>query len=269
VALFPRWGHLAPTCPDTIGCFPYFEQDPFILDTLPDVFIAGNQVCWKLLFLNTCQIFFAVSHLDPHPHLYPALSRVIAPSNSFGKMLVEKQFLASGLNHHPTIQDSLCFGSAMVSIRTSGFVVRIPGTVPVSDGYESAFPTRIRIQAKKSMLIEIQVRTKARIWNWRLHTISHFDYVWFFIKSRNPKQIRNIFLCGPFRYLFVIFLIFQFMFDVHFVLLFRRSSSRRRLKLTGSKFFWWRCLGFLKLREVLRTRLFTSLFKEVCRNVKS
>jgi hypothetical protein len=44
LALFPRWGHLAPTCPDTIGCFPYFEQDPFILDTLPDVFIAGNQV---------------------------------------------------------------------------------------------------------------------------------------------------------------------------------------------------------------------------------
>jgi hypothetical protein len=51
MVLFPRWGHLAPTCPDTIGCFPYFEQDPFILDTLPDVFIAGNQVRWKFLML--------------------------------------------------------------------------------------------------------------------------------------------------------------------------------------------------------------------------
>ena len=51
-----RWGHLAPTCPDTIGCFPYYEQDPFVLDTLPDVFIVGNQVPvlgQTLLFLST------------------------------------------------------------------------------------------------------------------------------------------------------------------------------------------------------------------------
>jgi hypothetical protein len=45
-----RWGHLAPTCPDTIGCFPYYEQDPFVLDTLPDIFIVGNQVNLLLFF---------------------------------------------------------------------------------------------------------------------------------------------------------------------------------------------------------------------------
>lgn len=37
------WGHLAPTAPDTLGCFPYTDTDPFVLQSLPDVFIAGNQ----------------------------------------------------------------------------------------------------------------------------------------------------------------------------------------------------------------------------------
>ncbi|KRZ95801.1 DNA polymerase delta subunit 2 [Trichinella sp. T8] len=37
------WGHLCPTCPDTIGCYPYKDQDPFILDRLPHVYFAGNQ----------------------------------------------------------------------------------------------------------------------------------------------------------------------------------------------------------------------------------
>ena len=37
-----RWGHIAPTAPDTLGCYPYTETDPHILATLPDIFIAGN-----------------------------------------------------------------------------------------------------------------------------------------------------------------------------------------------------------------------------------
>ena len=40
-----RWCHIAPTCPDTLGCFPYPDgtTDPFILDSPPKVFFAGNQ----------------------------------------------------------------------------------------------------------------------------------------------------------------------------------------------------------------------------------
>ena len=38
-----RWGHIAPTAPDTLGCYPYTETDPHILQSLPDVFVAGNQ----------------------------------------------------------------------------------------------------------------------------------------------------------------------------------------------------------------------------------
>ena len=40
-----RWSHIAPTCPDTLGCYPYPNgtADPFILDAPPKMFFAGNQ----------------------------------------------------------------------------------------------------------------------------------------------------------------------------------------------------------------------------------
>ncbi len=37
------WAHLAPTCPDTLGCFPYRDSDPFIMDKTPHVFFTANQ----------------------------------------------------------------------------------------------------------------------------------------------------------------------------------------------------------------------------------
>lgn len=38
-----RWSHLAPTCPDTLGCFPFEGKDPFVMETLPHVLFVGNQ----------------------------------------------------------------------------------------------------------------------------------------------------------------------------------------------------------------------------------
>ncbi|ODQ80817.1 hypothetical protein BABINDRAFT_161021 [Babjeviella inositovora NRRL Y-12698] len=38
-----RWAHLAPTCPDTLWCYPFEKEDPFIMDELPHVYFAGNQ----------------------------------------------------------------------------------------------------------------------------------------------------------------------------------------------------------------------------------
>ncbi|KAJ4429360.1 hypothetical protein ANN_28122 [Periplaneta americana] len=38
-----EWAHLAPTCPDTLSCFPYYQEDPFIITEYPDIFFAGNQ----------------------------------------------------------------------------------------------------------------------------------------------------------------------------------------------------------------------------------
>jgi len=38
-----RWGHLVPTSPDTLGCYPFQDADPFVVDTRPSVFFAANQ----------------------------------------------------------------------------------------------------------------------------------------------------------------------------------------------------------------------------------
>ena len=48
------WGHLAPTAPDTLHCYPYYEEDPFVLDYCPHVYFSGNQPKYqtKLLEMN-------------------------------------------------------------------------------------------------------------------------------------------------------------------------------------------------------------------------
>ncbi|XP_023338369.1 DNA polymerase delta subunit 2 [Eurytemora carolleeae] len=38
-----KCGHVAPTCPDTLGCYPTYLEDPFVLQTLPDILVASNQ----------------------------------------------------------------------------------------------------------------------------------------------------------------------------------------------------------------------------------
>ncbi|CAF3675533.1 unnamed protein product [Adineta steineri] len=38
-----NWGVIAPTCPDTLSCYPYVKNDPFIINDTPHVFFAGNQ----------------------------------------------------------------------------------------------------------------------------------------------------------------------------------------------------------------------------------
>ena len=41
--LMIRCSHYAPTSPDTLGCFPYKDKDPFIMDSLPHVLFTSNQ----------------------------------------------------------------------------------------------------------------------------------------------------------------------------------------------------------------------------------
>jgi DNA polymerase delta subunit 2 len=37
------WRHMAPTAPDHLPCFPFYEEDPFILETCPHIYFIGNQ----------------------------------------------------------------------------------------------------------------------------------------------------------------------------------------------------------------------------------
>ncbi|XP_034937451.1 DNA polymerase delta subunit 2-like [Chelonus insularis] len=37
-----NWRHFAPTAPDTLAAYPYFDSDPFIMQECPDVYFVGN-----------------------------------------------------------------------------------------------------------------------------------------------------------------------------------------------------------------------------------
>ncbi|XP_060208323.1 DNA polymerase delta small subunit [Lycium barbarum] len=38
-----KWRHLAPTAPNTLGCYPFTDRDPFYVETCPHVYFVGNQ----------------------------------------------------------------------------------------------------------------------------------------------------------------------------------------------------------------------------------
>ncbi|AOA62285.1 DNA polymerase delta small subunit [Komagataella phaffii CBS 7435] len=38
-----RWQHILPTAPDTLWCYPYQDDDPFVLESTPHVYFVGNQ----------------------------------------------------------------------------------------------------------------------------------------------------------------------------------------------------------------------------------
>lgn len=40
-----KWGHLCPTAPDTLSCYPFTDSDPFVIQyqEAPHVYFAGNQ----------------------------------------------------------------------------------------------------------------------------------------------------------------------------------------------------------------------------------
>ncbi|XP_060107538.1 DNA polymerase delta subunit 2 [Heteronotia binoei] len=42
-----RIGHISPTAPDTLGCYPFYKTDPFIFTDCPHIFFCGNAPFFK------------------------------------------------------------------------------------------------------------------------------------------------------------------------------------------------------------------------------
>ncbi|RKP39181.1 DNA polymerase alpha/epsilon subunit B-domain-containing protein [Dimargaris cristalligena] len=38
-----RWRHIAPSAPDTLWCYPFVDNDPFVLKSTPHLYCIGNQ----------------------------------------------------------------------------------------------------------------------------------------------------------------------------------------------------------------------------------
>ncbi|XP_062855588.1 DNA polymerase delta subunit 2 [Trichomycterus rosablanca] len=47
-----RLCHLAPTAPDTLGCYPFYHKDPFILEECPHVYFTGNAPSFQSKLIN-------------------------------------------------------------------------------------------------------------------------------------------------------------------------------------------------------------------------
>ncbi|XP_052299127.1 DNA polymerase delta small subunit isoform X2 [Citrus sinensis] len=51
-----RWRHLAPTAPNTLGCYPFTDRDPFLVESCPHVYFAGNQQKFETRLLKDRQL---------------------------------------------------------------------------------------------------------------------------------------------------------------------------------------------------------------------
>ena len=47
-----KLNHLAPTCPDTLRCVPFKEEDPLILSTSPNVYFTCNASDYHTKFIE-------------------------------------------------------------------------------------------------------------------------------------------------------------------------------------------------------------------------
>jgi DNA polymerase delta subunit 2 len=46
------WGHLAPSAPDTLACYPFHDRDPFLVGATPHILFAGNQPAYATQLLR-------------------------------------------------------------------------------------------------------------------------------------------------------------------------------------------------------------------------
>ncbi|KAJ0475667.1 putative DNA-directed DNA polymerase [Helianthus annuus] len=56
-----RWRHLAPTAPNTLGCYPFTDRDPFFIESCPHVYFVGNQDKYATRIIKEGQVVRLIS----------------------------------------------------------------------------------------------------------------------------------------------------------------------------------------------------------------
>ncbi|OAJ44452.1 hypothetical protein BDEG_27677 [Batrachochytrium dendrobatidis JEL423] len=49
-----KWGHVAPTAPDTLPCYPFSQNDPMVITVRPHLYIIGNQTKFDTKVIELC-----------------------------------------------------------------------------------------------------------------------------------------------------------------------------------------------------------------------
>lgn len=57
-----NWSILAPTAPDTLPCYPYYDKDPFVIEQCPHILFAGNTSEFKTDIFNGLLLLQFVFH---------------------------------------------------------------------------------------------------------------------------------------------------------------------------------------------------------------
>eukprot|EP00116_Pleurobrachia_bachei_P011139 sb/3471401/ len=98
--------HIAPTCPDTLGCYPYIDEDPFILRDCPHVYFCGNQKRFETKLVEGDQgqktlVVCVPKFFDSHQVVLVNLKDLSCFPVSFATLLTPSTGDATHLDHTP------------------------------------------------------------------------------------------------------------------------------------------------------------------------
>lgn len=54
------WKHYAPTGPDTLPIYPFFKNDPFVINECPDIYFAGNMDEYDTKLITGRNFFYLI-----------------------------------------------------------------------------------------------------------------------------------------------------------------------------------------------------------------
>lgn len=95
-----QWRHAAPTAPDLVACFPMANDDPFILETCPHVFFAGNQKRFSTRLATGARFTLSgVLHVSPQDSLVVSCCHTLRASRC--------QERASARDQRPVVRGDL------------------------------------------------------------------------------------------------------------------------------------------------------------------